>query len=157
MRSFSISRAPVRKCTRAGALALLVTAAACERAPDEAGPRVLELTHDTLQLADGVSLIDIAVRRDADGDFEPANAEAKIGDVVRFTAADDGGHAIAFEGAALTGAGREFLERTGQLRSPPFVASGSAWVITLEGAPAGEYPFHCTTHSASGGLTVVTP
>jgi hypothetical protein len=30
-------------------------------------------------------------------------------------------------------------------------------VITLESAPAGEYPFRCTTHNASGGLTVGAP
>ena len=152
--SCSSWRAPVRQFTRVGALVLLATAAGCERAPDEADPRVLELTHDTIQLAEGVSLVDVAVRRDAGGDFEPASVEAKTGDVVRFTAGDDGGHAIVFDGAALTGSAREYLERTGQLRSPPLIARGSAWVITLDGAPAGEYPFRCSTHDSSGRLTV---
>jgi plastocyanin len=133
---------------------LLVVIAACERAPEDAGPRVLELAHDTILLADGVSLIDVTARREQDGDFDPATAEANTGDVVRFTAGDAGGHAIVFDGAALTEAAREYLERTGQLRSPPLIASGSAWVITLDGAPPGEYPFRCSTHNGSGRLTV---
>ena len=147
-------RAPVRQFRRAGALSFVVMIAACERAPDDAGPRVLELAHDTIQLADGVSLIDVTAQREQGGDFDPARVEAKTGDVVRFTAGDAGGHAIVFDGAALTAEAREYLERTGQLRSPPLIASGSAWVITLDGAPAGEYPFRCSTHNGSGRLTV---
>lgn len=127
---------------------------ACAEKPGDEGPRVLELSHDTIRLEGGVSLIDVAVRRSQTGDFDPVAVEASVGDVVRFTAGDRGGHAISFEGAALAADARAWLQQTGQLRSPPLITSDAAWVITLSGAPPGEYPFRCTTHNAAGRLTV---
>lgn len=115
---------------------------------------MLELANDTIQLAEGVTLVDVTVRRSAEGDFDPAAVEARSGDVVRFIADDNGGHAIVFENTALGADARDYLERTGQMRSPPLIASGSSWVVTLEGAPAGDYPFRCTTHGESGRLSV---
>ncbi|MGH7447731.1 MAG: cupredoxin domain-containing protein, partial [Longimicrobiales bacterium] len=120
------------------------------------GPRVLELANDTIRLEPGVSLVDVKVRRSVEGDFDPARIEANTGDIVRFVAEDNGGHAIVFEGAALAASAREYLERSGQLRSPPFVAIGSTWVITLDGAPPGEYPFRCSTHNLAGHLTLAS-
>lgn len=137
---------------RAGALVVLA-AAACDAVPGS-GPPVLELANDTIQLESGVSLIDITVRRSAEGDFDPAVAEAQTGDVVRFVAEDNGGHAIVFESTSLASDVREFLERTAQMRSPPLITSGASWVVTLAGAPAGDYPFRCSTHGESGRLTV---
>ena len=128
--------------------------AACADTPGEEGPRVLELSHDTIRLESGVSLVDVAVRRSESGDFDPARVDAGVGDVVRFTAGDRGGHAISFEGASLGADARAWLEQTGQLRSPPLITSDAAWVITLAGAPPGDYPFRCTTHNATGHLTV---
>jgi plastocyanin len=145
-------RAPVRHLARAGALAVLVLAA-CDKVPG-VGPQVLELANDTIRLADGVELVEIEVRRGEGGDFEPAAVSAHTGDVVRFLAEDNGGHALVFESTALTPDVREYLESTGQMRSPPLITTGSAWVVTLDGAPAGEYPFRCSTHSASGRLSV---
>src|SRR5690606_3974037 len=113
-----------------------------------------ELSHDTIRLETGTALVEVAVQRSAGGDFEPSQVSASTGDVVRFTANDNGGHAIVFDGAALSADARAWLEQTGQLRSPPLIASGSAWVITLEGAPPGEYPFRCVTHTTDGRLTV---
>jgi plastocyanin len=133
---------------------------ACDRVPGvggDAGPRVLELAHDTIRLAAGVRLVDIEVRRQQGGDFEPAEVQARSGDVVRFTARDRAGHAVVFVNTELAPDVREFLERNGQMRSPPFVTDGTSWVITLEGAPPGEYPFHCTTHDVRGRLTVSAP
>lgn len=115
---------------------------------------MLELANDTIQLQEGVSLVDISVRRGEDGDFEPAAAQAAPGDVVRFTAEDNAGHALVFESNSLAADAREFLERTGQMRGPPLIEEGSSWVVTLEGAPAGEYPFRCSTHNAAGRLSV---
>lgn len=146
--------APARRLVRAGALVLSAMSAACADAPGDEGPRVLELSHDTIQLESGVALVDVAVRRAENGDFEPAMIEAGVGDVVRFTAGDRGGHAISFEGSSLGADARAWLEQTGQLRSPPLITSDAAWVITLDGAPAGEYPFRCTTHNTAGRLTV---
>jgi plastocyanin len=115
---------------------------------------VLELANDTIQLGGDVTLVEVTVRRSAEGDFDPAAVEARGGDVVRFTADDNGGHAIVFENTALGADAHAWLERTGQMRSPPLIASGSSWVVTLDGAPGGDYPFRCTTHGESGRLSV---
>lgn len=147
--------APARQYARVGAMLVLAGAlSACDRVPGVDGPRVLELLNDTIQLADSVRLVEVRVERSADGDFEPASIEVRSGDVIRFTAADRGGHAIAFDGARLDAVAREFLERTGQLRSPPLITADAAWIITLDGAPPGQYPFRCTTHGAGGMLLV---
>jgi plastocyanin len=148
--------APVRLLVAAGAV--LVLATGCDRVREsvggDEGPRVLELSHDTIRLAEGVRLHDVVVRRTAQGDFEPATVQARVGDVIRFTADDNGGHALAFDGAALTPEARAWIEGSSQVRSPPLITTGAAWVITLDGAPAGDYPFRCTTHDVAGRLTV---
>ena len=148
--------APARQCARAGAV-LILACAGCDRdAPiGDQGPRVLELAHDTIRLPDGVSLKQIDVARRGEGEFEPATVQARQGDMVRFTSRDRGAHAIVFEGTALDSVARSYLERTGQLRGPPLITTGAAWIITLDDAPAGEYPFRCTTHNATGRLQVV--
>jgi plastocyanin len=146
--------APARRIARAGALFFLLLSACDREGGADAGPRVLELTHDTIQLPDSVKLIDVKVRREASGDFEPASLQARQNDMVRFTAADRAGHAIAFDGATLAADARAYLERTGQLRGPPLITTDAAWVITLDGAPAGQYPFRCVTHDLAGTLTV---
>lgn len=155
--------APVRQHGRAGAarfrgfhaLWLLVIAAACtaDALPDP-DPPVLELAHDTIRLDDGVTLHDVRIRRAADGEFDPSSIAAEPGDIIRFTADDHAGHALAFDGAALVLDVRDYLERTGQLRSPPLITSGAAWVIALDGAPPGDYPFLCTTHGNVGRIRV---
>lgn len=136
---------------------LAVGLGGCERAgvQRDEGPRMIELAHDTIHLPAGVRLHDIEVRREAGGEFHPSSAvEATVGDVVRFRADDMAGHAIAFVGAQLQPPVRDYLERTGQLRGPPLITTGSSWVITLADAPPGEYPFHCSTHNAQGRLVV---
>lgn len=161
MTAGSTERAPARTSARAGALAftllaVVLGASACDRAAPgrDDGPRVIELAHDTIRLEAGVRLHDVQVRRETGGEFHPSQVEARVGDYVRFTADDGAGHAVVFVGASLDPAARAFLDQSGQLRSPPLIARGSSWVITLEGAPAGEYPFHCTTHNVNGHLRV---
>ncbi|MEX0907327.1 MAG: plastocyanin/azurin family copper-binding protein [Gemmatimonadota bacterium] len=149
--------APARRAARAGAIAFAAAAlvTGCDRVGSLAdGPAVLELTADTIQLPDSVSLIEVIVRRASGGEFEPTMVTAASGDVVRFTAGDAGSHALVFDGAALPPEQRAFLDGTGQMRSPPLIHAGAAWVVSLAGAPAGTYPFTCVTHSASGVLTV---
>jgi plastocyanin len=151
----TVLAASARQCARAGAV-LILACAGCDRAapPRDEGPRVLELAHDTIRLPAGVSLKQIDVARRDGGEFEPATIQARQGDMVRFTARDRGSHAIVFDGAALDSVARDYLERTGQLRGPPLITTDAAWIITLDGAPPGEYPFRCTTHDASGRLQV---
>lgn len=151
------SRAPAALSGLAGAIffATCLAFAGCgEDAPP--APRVLALGSDTVVLADSIGLVEVRVGRIDDGDnvIEPAEAEARVGDVVRFTSADRGGHALAFDGTALDPAARDFLERTGQLRGPPLLEPGAVWVVSLEGAPPGRYPFTCATHGLRGTLTV---
>ena len=61
-----------------------------------------------------------------------------------------GGYAIA---AGLAPA-LAFLESSGQLRGPPLLTEDASWIVSLEGAPPGDYPFRCLTHGAAGSLTV---
>ena len=76
------------------------------------------------------------------------------GDAVRFTTADPRPHAVAFELDSLAPPVRQYLERTGQLRGPPLVSEGTTWLIILEDAPPGVYPFYCRAHDTRGQLTV---
>lgn len=156
MRHGRHDRTPVRRSGRAGVCIFLVLLAACDRAEpgSDAGPRVLELTHDTIHLEAGSRLVEVRVRRSDEGDFEPLRVQAAPGDYVRFIATDRGGHAIVFTSHGLEPDARDFLEQSGQLRSPPLITEDASWVITLVGAPTGRYPFHCTTHNAAGVLMV---
>jgi plastocyanin len=73
---------------------------------------------------------------------------------VRFTVLDHRTHAIAFVADSLGAQARTFLERTGQLRGPPLVSEGASWVVVLDGAPPGRYPFLCRSHDVRGVLTI---
>lgn len=136
------------------ALALVV--GACERQTDAAaaGPRVLELDSASLLLPDSVRLATVQLDRGLPADLEPADVAVRAGDIVRFQARDAAAHAIAFEGDGLSPDARRFLETTGQMRSPPLVGRGNAWVLSFAGAPAGVYPFRCATHGATGRVVV---
>lgn len=134
---------------------VLLGCAACDRVALSDAPETLELEGDTVQLAAGVRVIDIAVQTEPDGsEFDPARAQARSGDVIRFTAGDARLHAVGFDAARLDAGARAFLERTGQLRGPPLVTSGTKWLVNLADAPPGSYPFTCITHGAHGALTV---
>jgi plastocyanin len=132
----------------------LISACDDVRPSAESGPRVIELAHDTIRLEPGSMLVEVRVRRSGTGDFDPPRVQAAPGDYIRFEAADGGGHAIVFAGDLLSAAGREFMERTDQLRSPPLIREGASWILTLADAPPGTYPFHCTTHNARGELII---
>ena len=149
------SFAPARFLTScAGAFVCALLAAACENAPlVDQKDRTLELAGDTIELPAGVDLHDIAVgTAQQHRDFEPRQLTAKPGDYLRFTTRDSRSHALVFEVTQPTQ--RAFLENSGQLRSPPLVAKGTAWIIALEGAPLGAYPFRCLVHNDAGQLTV---
>lgn len=149
------SHAPARyQGSRAGVVVFLLLLAACERAPlTEQKDRTLELAGDTIELPAGVDLHDVAVRTGEQyRDFEPRQVQARPGDYFRFTTRDSRTHAIVFEPGDP--AVRNWLESTGQLRSPPLVTNGASWVISLEKAPLGSYPFRCLVHDDAGTLTV---
>ncbi len=138
----------------AGAFVLLLFSTACERGPSgEQKDRTLELARDTIDLPSGIDLHDVEVRTgDQYRDFDPAQLQAKPGDYLRFTTGDSRTHAIVFEVTAANV--KSFLENSGQLRSPPLITKGASWVIALEDAPLGQYPFRCLVHNDMGQLTV---
>jgi plastocyanin len=143
---------------KAIALALVLMVAACgDRGPGgsrDRGPRVLELNADTVRLPDSVRVATVRIDRTKRDEFEPGNTTVRVSDVVRFISSDAGSHAVAFDGDAMSPDARAFLERTGQLRSPPLLTAESRWVMSFEGAPPGDYPFRCPTHGVRGTITV---
>jgi plastocyanin len=120
---------------------------------------VLELAEDTIRLESGVALVDILVRSGstAAAPFTPDTVRIQQGDVVRFTTLDRHPHAITFEVAGLTPEIATFLERTGQLRSPPLITEGGSWVISFTDAPPGAYPFIDLSQDARGLIIVEQP
>jgi plastocyanin len=135
---------------------LLILPLGCGDAPLIGGAkkdRTLELNADTINLPSGVDLHDVALRTNQQGkDFEPAQIAAIPGDYLRFNVGDSRTHAIVFDVTEPNA--RAFLERTGQLRSPPLVTNGASWVIALKDAPLGTYAFRCLTHHDAGQLTI---
>jgi plastocyanin len=88
--------------------------------------------------------------------FSSGRVEAGPRDVIRFVAGDHRTHALAFLTDSLPAAAREYLESSRQLRGPPLVTEGAAWIVSLDGAPPGRYPFYCRSHGARGVVTVRT-
>jgi plastocyanin len=133
----------------------LLAIIACERGSAPASDRTLPLGKDTIQLEATVNLIDVRLRTgQPDGHFAPDTVRAHPKDVLRFTSADAMTHAVSFDAADLVPAIRAFLERTSQLRGPPLLSAGASWVLNLDGAPVGVYPFTCLSHNAHGALIV---
>lgn len=132
----------------------LVVAVGCDLLPGGGAPE-LELEDRSVQLPPGTAIHDVSLDTAPGGGdrFQPEAVRARSGDVVRFTAAGLGTHAIGFIDGALSAGQRGFLERTRQEVSPPLLDS-AVWVVSLEGAPAGDYPFHCVTHGLRGMVSV---
>lgn len=148
---------------RAGAFVLfaLLCTTACDRSKtaataksDEKGPRSIEFGTDTIHIPDSVHVATVRIDRTKAAELLPAVTSVRTGDVLRFIASDGGAHAIAFDGESMSADARAFLEETGQMRSPPFVATGATWVVSFKGAPPGKYPYHCPTHGVPGTVTV---
>jgi plastocyanin len=127
--------------------------AACDRTALPGGGPQLELEDASVRLPRGASIhsVELGV---AEGGFAPARIEAKPGDAVRFTVTDAMLHDVAFEDGQLAAEATAFLDRTAQLRSPPLVSRGATWVVSLDDAPPGRYPFVCTAHQERGELLV---
>jgi plastocyanin len=142
---------------RAGVLASVSMAVAvsgatsgCDRPPQR---ETLALDSLTLEIEGSIHDVRLAGAGATDS-IVPVVVEAEPGDAVRFIAADRRPHAPAFVADSLSAPVGAFLEETGQLRGPPLVNQGASWVILLQGAPPGRYPFHCRAHDAFGVLIV---
>jgi plastocyanin len=142
----------IRVC--AGVLLFCAVFTACEDGVrlGKRGPRTLELHGDTVQLQSGVTLHDVKIKSAQTGDFAPAQVTAKVGDVVRFTSADTRTHALAID--PPSDQARAALQAGSQLRSPPLVAYGTAWVVSLKGVPAGTYTVRCISHAGTATIVV---
>jgi plastocyanin len=124
----------------------------------EAGGAGATIQLDTaeVQLERGASVHDITISGEASADsLAPARVSARVGDALRFTTDDHRTHAMGFDADRLDPQIRDYLERTNQLRGPPLVDRGDAWIVVLDAAPPGVYPFLCRVHDARGVLRVV--
>lgn len=127
----------------------------CREAGRQGAPARLDLESDTIELPATAAIVDVRLRgASGDGAIDPPLVRVHSGDVVRFLAGDAAGHAIAFAAGDLSTAQRDFLIRTGQLSSPPLLVPGAAWLVNLEGAPPGDYLFHCVVHDVAGRIRV---
>jgi plastocyanin len=149
---------PERSTRRSGVVVSLLAALSIVGCEAVGGGATIQLDTSEVRLEDGTRVHDIVVAGAGDTDtIAPAGVRVQVGDAVRFTADDHRTHAIAFEADRLDPAMREYLERTNQLRGPPLVNRGAAWVVVLEDAPPGRYPFLCRSHDARGTVLVGTP
>ena len=116
--------------------------------------KTIDIGGDTITLPKGVRVVDVRVGGRSNLEFEPAAVRARTGDVVRFTTADSRTHLIEFDTASLPAAAKNLFATKVQLRSPPLLVQGAAWIVSLDGAPPGEYTFRCQSHDTTGRLTV---
>lgn len=144
---------PGRPTWRSGVLlSALVALGACDLIGG--GPTV-RLDSAEVSLPSGAEVYDVAIGGAGAADtLDPAAVEARPGDAIRFVVRDHRTHALAFVADSLSAEGRRFLESTLQLRGPPLVNEGTAWVVVLADAPPGRYPFVCRSHGVRGLLTV---
>lgn len=126
---------------------------ACEKVSRLGGDtRTLDLGSDTVKLPAGAALHEVSVRAVQGGDFTPAQTTARHSDFVRFTINDTRTHALIIEGPNAQA--DSILDATTQRRSPPLVAKGQAWVISMKALPAGSYRISCASHAGTATLVV---
>jgi plastocyanin len=148
---------PGRPTGRSGVFVSLLAALTIIGCEAVGGGDTIQLDTAEVQLS-GARVHDLVIAGQADTDsIAPAGVRAQVGDAVRFTSGDHRTHAVAFDAARLDPHIREYLERTNQLRGPPLVNQGASWVVVLEDAPPGRYPFLCRSHDARGVVVVGRP
>ncbi|MEM7413905.1 MAG: hypothetical protein AAF389_00325 [Gemmatimonadota bacterium] len=87
---------------------------------------------------------------------DPEHLVVEEGDLVSFESADGFVHEVRFELDSLDLEQRTFLTDRRQDVSPPLVSRGARFVMTLEGAPYGRYPYLLQGNRAPGrGVLVV--
>lgn len=152
-RRWTAARRSLRAIAGLPALLALAVVAGCGR--PEATVQLNDST--TVALGRGAAVHDVRIGgAGGAAELRPDTVRAHPGDAVRFVTADGRTHAIAFIADSLAPAVRAYLDRTMQLRGPPLVNEGSAWIVLLRGAPAGRYPFQCIAIGRRG-LLVVEP
>ena len=140
---------------RPGLLLWLALALGCGGQDGSAPRDVVRLDEGEVQLPEGARRHDVRFEGvGAQSEVEPATVAANPGDAVAFTAADGITHSVTFLADRMDSTQVAFLEQGGQLRGPPLLSEGSSWVVSLSGAPAGDYLFACTLHGGQGVVRV---
>ncbi len=139
----------------AASLAIVASSLAVACA-EPAPPPNVELEDGSVDLEPSVAVHEVALESTGGRPerMEPDFVAARAGDLVRFTSETLDSHALAFRLSRLDEAQRRFLEETGQEASAPLLERGHAWVLSLEGAPAGTYHLVCVIHEAAGRIDV---
>ncbi len=146
--------APGRHWRRSGALLFaLIPALAAGGCEAVGGGDTIALDSTEISIEGTVHEIHLSGAGAADS-ITPAMIQAEPGDALVFVVDDRRPHAVTFTSESLAAPVREYLERTEQLRGPPLVNEGSRWVVLLENAPPGRYPFYCRSHDAAGEVVV---
>ena len=87
---------------------------------------------------------------------DPEIDSVPIGAWVQFVSGDWLVHELLFEVDSMSAAARGFLSRTEQGRSPPLMHLDARFVVSLDGAPSGRYPYRIEGTGAPGrGALVV--
>jgi hypothetical protein len=137
----------------AGVFVFCSSFVACDEGPRlGGGDRTLELNADTVTLEAGTNLHDIQVKSGGNGDFAPTSITVRTKDIIRLTTADTRTHALTI--TAPTPEATSILETSGQRRSPPLVAQGQSWVVSMKGLPAGSYVVSCLSHAGTATVRV---
>ena len=134
---------------------LLLALSACTQDGGAPSRDVVRLDDGDVALPEGARRHDVQLEGvGADDEVSSGSVSATPGDAVAFIAADGMTHSIVFLSDRLSAEQVAFLEQGGQMRGPPLLAEGSSWIVTLSGAPAGDYPFACALHGGQGVIRV---
>ena len=134
---------------------LLAVAAACSQDGEPSRDVVRLQEGNEIQLPEGSRRHDVRLEGvGAQEELTPSSVDARPGDAVAFVAADAITHSVVFLADRLDSAQVAFLESGDQLRGPPLLAEGSSWIVTLNGAPPGDYLFACALHGGQGVIRV---
>lgn len=116
---------------------------------------VVQLESGAVRLPKGSRRHDIVLKGvGAQGEMTPASVDARVGDAIAFNAADGITHSVVFVAERLDETQAAFLDTTGQMRGPPLLSEGSSWIVSLAGAPTGDYAFSCALHGGQGVVHV---
>ena len=130
----------------------------CGAGPDEFSDPEVEGAR-ALGLRSGARLHQVVLGgRGTEEHLLPSRILASPGDAVEFVTVDHRVHTLFFLVDSLSSEGWDFLVSSGQEASPPLLSRGSRFLVRLEGAPLGRYPYLSRGHGgrASGVIELHT-